>query len=238
MTTTELVKQALERRPRAVLAQVCEVSPMMLSRWANGTSDPSEEQLARLRSVVEEQGAEKLADPVPPPADDEGVIPAPSAPPPAEAPKGGVDPETGEPVRAAITCEAQIKACSVSEKTVALGVEVARSELDLMAADHSLVASRIAVRISAGDPKQGALFEGDESAVEAFADVSKISVGPSTIGFRLSFLRQSVDLDAVARYAGKTAQVEFRRTGPAGEEGSGEAAEGVFAESAAAGDVS
>lgn len=142
MTVTELVTRALERRPKVVLTQTLQVSPMLLARWASGKSTPSDEQVERLRALVAEEEPDAESAPgCGPPADDEGVIEAPAAPPGDDeggdgvtlltdrhnttpGARAGVDPETGEPAKGAITCEASIKACSVSEKTVALGVDV------------------------------------------------------------------------------------------------------------------
>lgn len=214
MTTKDLVSEALLRRPKAVLAAACEASPLMIARWLSGASAPDERETETLRKIARESLDSA------PPADDPVVAVVRAAP--------GVDPETGEPAKGRMRCEANIKACSVSAGTVALGIEVSREHLDLLAADHSLVGNEIEARISVGDD-QAALFEGmSPDAVEANADVSKISVGRATIGFRVSFKRPSVDLDAVARYAGKTALLEFRRVGPAGAEAVAEASAGVF----------
>lgn len=224
LSARDLVSAALERRPKAVLARACEVAPAMLTRWMSGTSTPDERELETLRRIVSEPiDAPEDADPAQPPADD-AVGAKPKAP-----PASGVDPETGEPAKGkALRCEVNVKGCSVSEKTVALGVEVLRENLDLLAADTSLVNARVAARISVGDDQEE-LFEGvAPESVEAVADVSKISVGAATIGFRMSFRRGDVDLEAASRYAGKTALLEFKRTGPAGAEGSAEASAGVF----------
>lgn len=250
MKTTEqnVTEAALARRPKAVLAQRLQVAPGLITRWSTGSSTPTPEQLAQLQAIVDEPepGAESAVEGVvQPPVDDEiEVTEAPKAPPSfAEKFAESHDAETGQPLADAppakalpearpFRCEVNVKACSVSEKTVALGVEVSRSALDLAAADAALVAARIAVVLSVGDG-QAALFEGADddvpAKVDSVADVSKISVGQSTIGFRLSFRRESVDLDAVAAYAGKTATLDVKRVGVAGEEEKPEPDEGVFA---------
>ena len=246
MKTTEqnVTEAALARRPKATLAQMLQVSPMLISRWASGTSTPTPEQLAQLQAVADEPEPGAESAPVQPPVDDEiEVTEAPKAPPSfAEEFTKTHDAETGQPLADAppakalpearpFRCEVNVKACSVSEKTVALGVEVSRSALDLAAADAALVAARIAVVLSVGDG-QAALFEDADDVpakVDSVAGVSKISVGQSTIGFRLSFRRESVDLDAVAAYAGKTATLDVKRVGVAGEEEPGAPDEGVFA---------
>jgi len=210
MTVRDLVSAALERRPKAVLARALEVAPAMLSRWLSGASVPDERELETLRRIA----AEPIEDAGQPPADDK-VAETVSAPPDAP-PAKGVDPDTGEPVKGkALKCEAAVKACSVSEKTVALGVEVIVLGPTLII-DTSATASTA----SGVTPSNSSSWSSPTLIRAATRDATSDESAASS----------AVDLDAVARYAGKTAQLEFRRTGPAGEEGSSEVSEGVFAQ--------
>lgn len=92
----KLVEEALARRPKAVLAMTLQVAPALITRWANGTSTPSEEQVAKLEAILTEDKPAAESAPeqpktdgaLPPPADDELVVVDVQAP-PADAPAVG-----------------------------------------------------------------------------------------------------------------------------------------------------
>ena len=122
-------------------------------------------------------------------------------------PKGGAE--------ADIHCKVKVRAVNVGDGTAAIGFQLARSNVNsedsitLAKADEILVNARLDVALRF---EQRELFEGKEELL-AVGDCAKISVGKETIGGRLSFSRDDVDLEHLATFAGKAAVLTLTRTG-------------------------
>src|SRR6185503_17750984 len=92
---------------------------------------------------------------------------------------------------------------SIGENTGRLGVTIQRKSLTPAQADKHLCGKRLTGRIiwDAGQAdSQPAMFEAGDS-FEASFDVKSLSLKPKSISCGLTFMLQSVDLNALAHFA-------------------------------------
>lgn len=108
--------------------------------------------------------------------------------------------------------EVMLKKASIGKVAASLGIELQRTDLDLVVADESLREARINCRLSV-EPDQEELFEGNKPEMVSVANVGKLSVGGGTITCTLTFQRGDCDLDALADFAQKNATLDFSRVG-------------------------
>lgn len=122
MTVPDLVAAALERRPKAVLAQRCKASPMMIGRWLSGKATPEAEERAELERIVSEpldMSAAPADGSAQPPADDKvAEAPQPAPGPGVMVPGVGLVLEPGQvgEALASVTPKAATHAISADRK--------------------------------------------------------------------------------------------------------------------------
>lgn len=101
---------------------------------------------------------------------------------------------------------------SIGENTGRLGVIIQRKGLTPAAADKHLCGKRLTGRVisDAGNNNgdQPAMFEAGES-IDAVFDVKSISLKPKTIGCGLTFMLESVDINALAHFAQRSGKLQI-----------------------------
>jgi len=101
---------------------------------------------------------------------------------------------------------------SIGENTGRLGVTMQRKGLTPAQADKHLCGKRLTGRVisdagnSNGD--QPAMFEAGES-IDAVFDVKAISLKPKSISCGLTFMLQSVDINALAHFAQRSGKLQI-----------------------------
>lgn len=108
--------------------------------------------------------------------------------------------------------EVMVKTMNVRSRGVTLALEAKLEDLDINEAYDVLVDSRLNVLLEV-DAHQEELFEKALPRLENVADCSKISVGVSTISWRLAFDAQSVDIMDLQPFLEKQATLWAAKVG-------------------------
>lgn len=109
------------------------------------------------------------------------------------------------------------KGLGVGKTTVGLGFEFDRSGLAADIADALLTGARLQVRLDLVDdePDQIKMFEGGPPTVESIADCHGLSLKVETCSARLTFRKGDVDLEALLKFASRSARLSAERIGNA-----------------------